>query len=452
MYYICLTGDKVKKYENECTEIYDKKDFEFVFTDPISLEYLKEPVYFNNRVYSKSTIIEWLRENDRDPMTNDVILPQEISLIPINILNYLMYAFEEHNDKLIFHSPPNCIRFAHIIGKYISYVNFDDVCKLSILDYIKYLEPDDHDKNFIRNYSLHDYLMTDIHVGNNMDINNIFLSQNGHLMGGRARDLYEKLNKIKENNQTDFWNYDLNSNIKNRIMSNGSMILASIHLIMKNLFEVIHKVSIDKYEPTHYDEWKFRDYVKKNFKLDDNPTKLQARSSAEKYYEQVMKIERIMNDNKSIKSGFMKISNELSNEKLNETLKSFNDNIDDMRTTLSLPFVQKSNMYGQDFSMYDLSNKVIRNITTIKDYCFAGTNLENTIFEKCDFFSSTFVKANLKGTKFIGCSFNYLQEFSGGPFYKTIIDENTSFGGCKLGMEAPKKYFEDLYKDNGLEL
>ena len=96
------------------------------------------------------------------------------------------------------------------------------------------------------------------------------------------------------------------------------------------------------------------------------------------------------------------------------------------------------------------SNKEFNGIN-FKDYCFVGTDLRNTVFVGCNIMCSSFVGADLRGTDFINCKFSYMQEFSGGPFYKTQINSHTKFV-ISLGPEADMKYFEELYEDNGMLL
>ena len=160
-----------------------------------------------------------------------------------------------------------------------------------------------------------------------------------------------------------------------------------------------------------------------------------------------------MENDPTIKQGIGKLSELVIKNGIKQEIES-------VRKSLGIPFIQEPSVYGIDVSMLDLSNAVFMN-QNMKDVCFVGTDLRNTIFINCGFSSSTFVVADMRGAELRNCKFNYMDQNNyfnihyvtnkqmGSPFYKTKIDCTTSFK-ISAGYETPIKMFHDLYNDNGV--
>jgi len=323
MYYTSLTGNKVERYENESIEIYKKEDLEFMFLDPISLEYLREPVYFNDHVFSRETISRWFREHDRDPMTNEIITLKEICLFPFNLINYLLYAFEEKDDKLIFHSPPNCLKFAQTLGKYMINVNSENVHQLSVLSHKDKFKIENNNIKYINTFSLKKYLTTNICTGKKMKLKNIHLVGNGFTID-------RKIQKVTD------------SNVKNLIGHNKNCVNVSKYI--KRIYDAVDR----KYKPIEYDDYYFKKYLKQMFPKSDKLNIINITSEKDKCLAQVDKILEMIDQDVSMKNAFGKINNLLTNDTLNKVLKVtyYNSEINDLRNTLQLPFIEENNMWG----------------------------------------------------------------------------------------------------------
>ncbi len=487
-YYICLAGYKVKRYDNEITQIFGKDDIKFLLTDPISLEWFQNPVYFRGNLYEKTTIQKWFRKSDIDPLTGENI-DGDSDLIPCNLIKYLLYAFEELEDCLIFHSPPNCLKFAQRIGEYLPIksiqgkdVDIQDISILGYLDTNEYYtargsiqkclgvqkntrfdirDLSDTEKlenchvmncyplnkikeistngtiieNSINNYKLEEYILVSIATGKVLKPHELFLTKNGYLVDKEY--VGTKINAIKSNDISNF----LSEADPSKCESFKNIATQFIEKINQNYIETSYKPVWDN----------FYGFGIRSIK-DNNNLAIRIRSAAVRYYETLEEFRTLVSNDPTLEIGLKKISDLVTDNIIcQEEFRTGKNIIEDTREKLGIPFIQDpaNNTYGKDLSMLDLSGKMFR-YKNFKDYCFVGTNLKGALFMDCEFFCSSFVGANLKGAQFIYCTFNYLQEFNGGPFYKTKIDTNTIFA-ISLGIEAPEQYFVDLYKENNLE-
>ena len=111
--YICLTGEKIIINPIEDTQLYKINKVSHILTYPISLTWFNEPVVFRNNIYEKKLIVEWLQNNDKDPLTGEIV-NGFYKICPINIIKYLIMCFEQIDDKhVLFHITPNTLEFVN---------------------------------------------------------------------------------------------------------------------------------------------------------------------------------------------------------------------------------------------------------------------------------------------------------------------------------------------------
>jgi len=480
--YNSLAGYKVKRHEGEITQRFNKGAIESLFTDPITQDWFKEPVYFRGNIYDKHSLQQWFRKSDIDPLTGENI-DGNYELIPCNLIKYLIYALEEDGDELIFHSPPNCLQFAQKIATYLPIKTPEMIQDISIIGYmlpyseyshtneiisgeqikkqfemndlsnvdklvnctVKNCHPLDKIKAIategttvesnIDNYRLEEYLFVSIVTSKIMKPDDMVISANGYIIDSEFQGM--KIDGYRCGSMEEFLSHaDVRS-----CSSFKNMGIRMIESLKPSYIET-------SYKPVWI--WFYPNLGKLKKVSTDDVTMIKIRSAAVKYYESLQLFKLMIQDDPSLAQGLEKLSSMINNDTINR-FKKDGPSIDELRESLGIPFIQdKQNTYGYDLSMLNLSNKEFTK-KNFKDYCFVGADLRGAVFNGCDISCSSFVGADLRGTEFIACKFNYMREFSGGPFYKTQINNHTKFI-ISLGPEADMKYFEDLYDDNGMSL
>lgn len=116
--YICLAGHKVLYNEKYKIMIYSKNISSY-FIDPISKDYMKNPVVVNGNVYDCNTINHWLSISSIDPLTGEDLSGKSIMLVPFNMLKYILYSIEDCGDTYAYYSSPTSLRYSQDIAKYL---------------------------------------------------------------------------------------------------------------------------------------------------------------------------------------------------------------------------------------------------------------------------------------------------------------------------------------------
>lgn len=503
--YTSLAGQQVKIMEDEKTFIYPKTLLEPLFTDPISKEWLRDPVVLNGNLYDRDSISKWLRISNIDPLTGEDIIGS-VRFFPFNIIKFIMYSLEEREEELVFHSPLNSILFAHFYGTVLPFESYTRVndwtihtetkrkmfkysnvqqfapelstsitsffkefeCELDSIEfknesfcnvYFKKLDnvsflncsftncfpieeikkkscPNCTFESDLAHFSLEDYLFTDIFTGKQIDFDNIKISESGYIF--KPDLMLEHLDAVKTKKEGKCSSPFCRPHPKERFIDKNftNKENTSAKVILGGFKDVLDTVQQRFIEPVSWDSYNgsiaFKEPV-----VDT----IEVRSQAERVYEKVQSI--LSNLDESTKKGFLKLSSMVNTESIKEADAPayFNSNLMKMRKILSLPFLvdQESNTYGQDFSFLTLSGKTITNCA-MKDFIFAGADLQNTIFVKCSFMECCFVSCDLRGTTFVDCEFNYEREF-----YKTLSNSNTNFIRCTC---SNKQVFDRLHNSN----
>jgi hypothetical protein len=115
-FYTCLAGCQIY-YDDQCQIEFYPKSLESYFTDPISYEYMTDPVVINGNVYDRTTISKWLTISNMDPLTGVTIINPTIC--PFNMLRYILYAVEDRGDVFAYYSIPTSRYQAQVIARYM---------------------------------------------------------------------------------------------------------------------------------------------------------------------------------------------------------------------------------------------------------------------------------------------------------------------------------------------
>lgn len=477
--YTSVTGYKVKVEPGEEIIKYDRELIENLFCDPITHEWYVEPIVMNGHLYDKKKLQQWLRKSSKDPLTGeDLSELGESTVYPCNIIKYIMFCFEEPNEgdeTIKFHACPNDIIYAHEIGAKLPFkMDEENVQTLSVYDNIRdtrhnYLgiskdgifrdrkifasnlksvkglkncelfncvNIPDHIvdckvESNIRNYTLEDYLFTDIISGVKLIPKETHVTKDGFLVS--SEHVGKTINGFTCGTKDGLLFYLGLQDTKP----------------FKYVFEQFRDVlGHDNFEPTFKPNFKCSYYVYQHAPLQDVEDRtIQVRSQGEMIWNRLEEIVELVRKDRSLCDAIEKVSSMVNNHTVKPNYGGRITEIEQFRKDQGVPFVTspEENMYGMDLSLLNLSKKNFSG-HDFKDYLFSGSDLTDTVFSKCRFNECCFVGARMEGTRFIDCEIGYPR-----PFYKTSIDRNTVFNITLTNeSELSIKYLKDLFTENGL--
>jgi len=453
-YYICLTGDKVKKYEDEKITVFDKKIFEDLLIDSITLDWIKDPVVMNNNIYNRDSLIQWLRKSNKDPL-NGIELTNDVNVYPINIIKYLLFCLEEKEDKIIYHSPPNDILFAQFIvtklpHKKYKHLDETDIMEISIVDYMQSFK---NYHNYDRNLNCIDFT----NIKEKLDLSDKIFTN----CKFREDQILQLKNCVIENNINHYSivEYLLACNICGRLNHNKMItitekgyiifhelinnkcarVLNDYHLqyyldhigfenrmncsnVIMRFCEIFkYNIIINNYRPMYIYHNTFYNLKKKK---DKDSTLISAQSAEEIMYTKVLDYRKLIENNKTLKYTLKKISKAVNNGRISIRYKKCP--ITKLRKVLKVPFIIEKGIYSKDLSMLNLSYKEFHG-HDFKYYCFAGSDLSGTKFMNCTFSACSFAGSNFDSTKFLNCKFLYRKKF-----YKVDNLNKLNFINCRF--------------------
>lgn len=424
MSYRSITGHEVKKNDDDILIKLDDK-WKHILQDPISYEYIKEPVVLQGHLFDKEPLIKWLRTSDTNPMTGE-ILPPSIRLYKFNMLTYLLYSIEEIDGDLYYHSLPTTYNFCQKIGgilpirtcrRYNKPTVKIDIQDLNIQRYMTKREKNINYKtkkpiDTIKNRELCYSDISDIDNFENCEIINCIPMD--HIMknskGCRIMFNIDYMTPCEllcsVDYKTTVWlNYDGNivSTYSNGERDSQNKILnQKIERLIKSMTDVANKNVIIK--PRGFGKISMSNYSGDPFTDEEIDIKSKVEHKHAKNLEQLK--------DSSVIEAIERLSNSIGDDAFNfehEEKPVFtnmvNLNVFRQRALLELPGCMDQPYYGREYSYLNLQGKEFNNIS-FKGDMFVGTNLSNTRFINCNFNRVEFYKANLNDAVFEDCHFN----------------------------------------------
>lgn len=478
----CYTeSDKTIEYSNDIINL---------FTDPISLDYLKIPILLVDNpfnIYEYENILEWFGHSNIEPILGTSVNSANKYCILNNFI-YAMMLLEYNNDKLYFHQPNiDLLNYINLVNhafenkykknkkneenkKYRS----DFPTKLPLEDNLMYLDLNMYLVKYDPNLSEWEkYVYCDLSESNiNLD------KETCGCVGSQN-------NKVPLSNYLDFTLEDLLINDLYTGKRITKPIITANHQILDEetvkLFPRGYRVGTveeltsrgDKLCDTNILFKKILEYFPNNnlFKLKDfNTAKgeklcpmynifndektlglrkfdfyLSSTSTHEYIYNNYLKLlEDISNGkypnferNKTIISDYIKNNNEVGKESYG----SQEGKVEYIRNKLNFPVVSHYDVYSDDFSLLDLSHCEFDKKCCGKGREYIGTNLKNTKFKNCEFSVCSFIATELENTIFENCTFKE------SVFFKTCL-KNTQFVKCNFDQTYFKNTMDGTILNN----
>ncbi len=465
--YTSLSGYTVAIDPSERQIMFPTRMWETLLRDPVTYEWMRAPVYLNNNVYDKDSLGKWFRGSNIDPLNGYELT--EINLIPVNVIAYLLLAFEEQEDTLIYHSVQSNPLFAATLIQSIpfetkEYRNEDfhniDAISLNPYAYI-YSGRLSNDSKPLKSYHYEDFrnvkeepplgrLFTDCLVpeawhnkpGIMVETSFRYLSPFdlllicpifGDLISNAL--LTSKgliVNKHFLFDQQYAYNY---YGFQGLLFKNTTQIPCNV---LHNKMIEIWKEGIVMYPELMTKSFRFTgayDLPEKNKTI---PGTISIHSPYERIYERVLEIEAMIDRDPTLKTGFAKLSQMLASTRDVENLITNGQHlIDDKRSLYSLPFIESPDYHGQDLSFTTLQDLTFDN-KHLKCYCFAKANIRNCTFNNCHFYHTVFVGAHLDNTRFIDCL------FGGDCSFHHVTKSRVQFIRAEIHLSP--KYLEEFHR------
>lgn len=443
-HYECVAGRNVAT-SGERKIIYDRIMLEEIFTDPISQNWIKDPVLLGNNIYDKETIQKWLRTSDINPLTGEK-LEGDVELIPCGIIKYVLYCLEDTGDDIIFHAHKNDIAFAHYIGAQLPFrlesADPTGLQQLSVLDLacerLKYWETDE-----VVNRSIQcvDFSATTVRVIKNCKLYNC--SGLGRLqMIGKCK----VANNIDEFALEEYLFTDVKSggrldpsvavltksgNVINQRDSGGKGKTYPFGIVMKSFSKLLNGFK-KSYIP-----------IGATYRLDlvtlGSPMSatIEVRSRDKASFQRL----EVMREAVAVDKTLQTAINDLNKLITPATIKKQYDHHDESnvitkyREKYGIPSMANlnDNIYGYDLSL--LTFRIVVAGVNFKDFLFTGANMKGSRFIRCKFMECCFAGADLSDVIFHECYFAYTR-----PFYKTITN-GTKFINTERGFEFVEDHF-----------
>jgi hypothetical protein len=476
--YFSLVGEMVSISEHEKRFRISISQMSFLFKDPITMEYICDPVILNGNVYDKSSITKWLSKSNIDPL-NGIVLEGEIKLIPFLALRYILLCSEFFDDdNIIYHSVPQDPRFASYVGENFPLIYCknpvvtQDVFRLvpkwngnflSVFDNMYLLNLYAIPKNFcqkeyafcdftlckegttfvdgcrfincllpqwmqekydaesnIRYFYPQELLFTDAKTGDFIsmrDTKSIYITQKGYIIHARHKEIYPDAVPL----------YAIQDKLTDCVIE------SKIEMMQHNFSPVFHEhTSFELDRSLYCDPYTFCDndeLIDKTISATGNsplltsnvePADLRVRATSpvDKIRSRIVELARLFDTDESYYKSLTKISEHITPEHL--TMGS--TYLQSERQLLGIPFFAEISTYSKDLSFMQMENKTFSKIE-FKDSFFVRADLRNTKFIECSFSLCYFIGANLSGTKFIDCKFTDCEH----AFLDVITDNETSF-------------------------
>lgn len=506
-YYESLTGLLIKQHDDEKQFVYPKDILEPILCDPISKEWLKDPIIVNGNVYDSNSFRQWIRISNIDPLTG-VDISGDVTMYPINPIKYILLCLEEKEDTLLFHSPPNTL-----LNVYLRTSKMSNLLEVKDNDNIVISYTKDNEEKVQKSFATTSYKKQneycDISIlpwlrtfKANCDTESIFhienqtfksihflKTENIKFKNCKFMNCYpeEEIRKSCEDDcsfESDIVYYSLEEYLFTNFISGEFMKPNEVFVGISGVFgfekdfEIINSHSLDSLSHAKYNLYnteqftsaklflqsfvdclEIKEFEKKNppilFHLyikslcDISPfdRKIQVRSNGQRVFERVNELKELLKHEKNIDEAFKKFTSLINSQSCKECgAPTYATNLlMKERIRLGIPFVvdQEQNTYGLDFSLLDLSNKELVGLP-LKDYCFAGCDLSHTKFKDCVISHCCFVGATMTATLFQNCTFNHEE-----PFYKVNYEIPPIFLNSTC---EHKPYFDELMKINPLNL
>jgi U-box domain len=446
--YPSLTGIRVRVDRHEQSFPLPKKSWDLLLKDPISHEYITDPVVFQNVIYDRTTITRWFRTSNIDPATGSPVVADTIKLIPFLALKYLLYCLEDvsgngpdnNQEYLIYHSVITEPYLACYLAEHIPIVKHP-ILKLSAKAYMKKALKEYRNDNFKWNsHSFVDMskLPVTTELARNAQYTNCIVPQ----------WILDKFGGIVNNNLRHLTPMEilLSCSITGNIITDtvyltpsGYMVSWSSQalpntnsMIANTLLERLNDVKPSQGIPVNLLGNRIREclnwdqgivvrnvpvvYTYYYFPSDNNKdSPIPIRTPDHRIYERLVEIRKMILVDPSYVTAIAKLSTLATVDNIKMGCgQGGNCPLTIQRRQLGIPFVidQSSNIYGLDLSLLDLSGRTFTNIS-FKDYHFVGTNCKGTRFVKCGFMICPFIGANLEGAIFEECSFTESPAFLG---------------------------------------
>lgn len=496
--YVCLAGHKVHYTPHNCIiETYQKHNLAIYFIDPISQDYMSDPVVVNGNVFDRKNIQKWLSVSNIDPLSGELLENKDLVLFPFNMLKYILYSIEDKGDFFAYYSTPTSLRYCQDIADYLPIGKYKRNPKFFLGDYprsfacndmgmcsydgmhlgawqhmrnpelsfpIKHIESMHevclrylsrhgviYDKLKLNScsdnlayLSLEKLLFVDIFTSSARKGDDIFLSKTGHMIPSSVFDskiMHEDNNNSKK---IEYINcvIDCDTPLPG-FLGNARPIVDFVGT------QSVKKISIKRWLSNLYTDLspipnnlQINNTCFDSYDLNEafgcitagkSNNTIQIRSSVEIIYKKMVEIQRDLT--KENKKAIHKLSTMVTNDaiKKKNSGKSFGCELMNFRNDLGIPSLIAHTFWGKDFSFLDLSDKMFSLNGCIKDYFFVGCTLQRTIFHQCKFYSCCFVGADMSGCTFIECEFVCAKQF-----YQTIADPKMKFVSTKIDIDIPK--------------
>lgn len=470
--YNSLAGVPVRISKYEARSYLPKKQWDPFLTDPISHDYLVDPVVFRDNIYDRATLTSWLRRSNLDPMTQSPIESQDLKLVPFLALKYLLHCLEDTDkDYLIYHSVPSEPYFAcYLMSQFpikstLSYGTFAapninrSILKLSAKAYMERVLKSGLGREGkpimeTRKYSSFAFIdFTHLPPDGVLPVNSVFkncvvpdwvLEKFGGIIETNLRHLspYELLlsdvvsgavvrheifltpdgyTVSRASQALPSTNSSIGDTLLGRLDRVKPHTSIPICRLLERIVEAIGDVCfIYRTVPMVYCDI--------YFVSEKTPTPgIAIRSPAEHTHQRMKEIQALFTADPSYAIALAKLSALATVENVKMGCgRGMQCPLTTLRQDLNVPFLidQSGNTYGLDLSFLDLSWKIFSDCE-FKDYCFVGANLRRTTFRKCRFFYPSFVGADMRDITFDACDFNYCPEFLG-----ITTNGNERFSSC----------------------
>lgn len=420
----CFTKSNVKiEYSSKILEL---------FTDPISLSIMKNPVINEQLpllIYDKTSIIEWFCRSDKEPLTGSKLEPTlNMKYLKNFYVSLMLLEYDDVSDKLYFHKPCiDLITLVYLMNNILKYYNNR---KLNSVDNDKnhyYLDIDfyeTHYKNLYEydnywheydDYLLENILLDDIFTGEKLNEKSVL--SNGYFFNPTT--LYEGTMVIC-------------GTIQEFTCSRDAIPVGKLINKIKNYFGTYYsKIKEINHQKMIYSTGLSFDYTvtTKSARLDG--FYISTITNSKYMYDQISVIKDTLTSSNI--DHLKLISHKIKNSP-NLFLAGFANTT---KAIFKIPIVSNYG-YGTDFSFLDLSDSYFEGKETKLDYLksshkgsdFLDVNLKNTTIKSINFNITTFIGCDLNNTAFIDCSFSECAFYGchGNPqFLFCKIDDATKY-------------------------
>jgi hypothetical protein len=454
--YKALTGDIIRRSAHEKRFSLNASELSWLITDPITFEYISDPVVLNDNIYDYASITKWLRGSDIDPL-NGTKLMEEVKLIPLCALRYILLCLEESSDgNLIYHSVPQDPLFASFVGQNFPLKPWEGIWKqyafkfsgssdcLSIMDQMYTLRRSAG--KMVLEESLYEFCdMSKLEIGTKIKDGCKFINC---LL---PEWIQTNSSYVIENNIRHFHPIELLlvCNIEGQFIPDAELYLTHNGNIVEECYtrekksngytsntieEIIHSCQPHNAVPFKIIQGKLVAYIKENCKIPRHnypsiyhmhtlfdrrirsKTNIGVTPPVQLIKLRMVELIALFAKDPSYQKAFDKLSQEVTQK----TLTINNTYLQKRREALNIPFIADLTCYGHDLSFFSMQNRTISQIEFKHTY-FVMTNLQNTKFVLCTFSQCWFVGANMRGTEFINCKFVECDDI----FADAHVDTNT---------------------------